>query len=189
MSDTQTTPVEAIVAAPVLEQVTEAISVIDRAMIIINTDLVSTQSMLTNMGGKAKDISKDSDFVQDWLVPVLENQNRIIAELTRIIMSSHFELTSNIDEIQEAASSPDGVIATIAQYIQQLAIELSAVPPEEINGPNTTVSIPKDNFLRAISILQAIGGIIVSSGYGELLETAEQEPAQEVAQAEEKSAG
>lgn len=181
MSDTQTGNTQTP-PAPLPQEVVEEVSVIDRVIALTNSLTLSGQT-IRNMSSSAKDISKDSDFVQDWLVPIIESQNKAIEELSAIVLSSHVQTTNMIDDIGEQGTNADEVIIAISQYIQQIAVELSVVPMDEINGTGTTVTMPKENFINSIRLLQSIGQILVSSGYSELLE---QRPEPEATTQEEK---
>lgn len=151
--------------APVVDEDTESdyVDVVTSSVDLIQS-AAATLTMIKDMSTKAQSISKDSDFVQDWLVPLLEKQNEVISKLSSLIASSHIQLSDGIESIQEGNQSQD-IIQFVGDYLGQLANELSVVPPEALNDTSETVTIPKSNFIKAISIMQAMGAALASAGY------------------------
>jgi len=151
--------------APTVDEDTESdyVDVVTSSIDMIQ-NAAATLAMIKDMSTKAKSISKDSDFVQDWLVPLLEKQNEVISKLSSLIAASHIQLSDNIESIQEV-SQPQDIIQFVGDYLGQLANELSVVPPEALKDESETVTMPKSNFIKAISIMQAMGAALASAGY------------------------
>jgi hypothetical protein len=150
---------------PAQDELTESEYVdVVRSSIDMIESTSSTLMMIKNMAAKAQSISKDSDFIEDWLVPLLEKQNEVISKLSSLIASSHIQLSDTIDSIQESRQ-PHDIIQFVGDYLSQLANELSVVSPEALKDDSDTVAIPKSNFIKSISIMQAMGAALGSAGY------------------------